>query len=221
MSSHVVLQGSPDSQLHCLLCGSFFKPILIVCIVGYVLYQYCARTLMEGSQLPTEVLLLEYDRVSELLNDPAFWSMPGVLASILLIATNGSILAHAYANPPSVRIMRSDATSYSATYTAYMNTAHTSHENGVTRCVDGQATVITSVAPHVLLAVTGKRSDSATSDKITSSSSSSTSSSHPQHTADEPSEFPQHDLDTLLSISHDLTSLLRADLSDMRWPEDY
>jgi hypothetical protein len=178
-------------------------------------------TSMERSQLPTELLLLEYDRVSELLNDATFWSAPGTLASILLVATNGSILAHAYANPPSTRIMRSDATSYSATYTAYMNTAGTNHDSGVTRCVDGQATVITSVTAHVLLAVTGKTSDSTTSDRTISSSSSSISSSHHQEATNEPSEFPQRDLDTLLSISDELTSLLRAELSDMRWPEDF
>ena len=174
---------------------------------------------MERAQLPTELLLLEYDRVSDLLNDPAFWSTPGSLTSILLVATNGSILAHAYANPPSTRVMRSDATSYSATYTAYMSTAGTSHENGVTRCLDGQATVITSVTAHVLLAVTGRSSDSTTADR-TESSSSSISSSH-QQAAVEASEFPQRDLDTLLSIGDELTSLLRAELSSMRWPEDF
>jgi hypothetical protein len=176
---------------------------------------------MERSQLPTELLLLEYDRMSELLNDPAFWSSPGTLTSILLVATNGSILAHAYANPPSTRTMRSEATSYSATHTAYMSTTGTNQDNGVTRCVDGQATVITSVAAHVLLAVTGKSSDSTTSDRTVSSSSSSFSSPNHQQAANEPSGFPQHDLNTLISISDELTSLLRAELSDMRWPEDF
>ena len=175
---------------------------------------------MERSHLPTELLLLEYDRMSDLLNDPTFWSTPGTVTSILLVATNGSILAHAYADPPSTRVMRSDATSYSATYTAYMNTAGTSHDNCVTRCVDGQATIITSVNGNVLLAVTGKASDSTTPDG-TASSSSSISSSHHQQATNEPSEFPQHDLDILLSISDEITSLLRAELSDMRWPEDF
>jgi len=174
---------------------------------------------MERSQLPTELLLLEYDRVSKLLNDPAFWTTADTLTSILLIATNGSLLAHAYSNPPSTRIMRSDATSYSATYTAYMNTAGAGHDNGVTRCVDGQATVITSVTPYVLLAVTGRTSDTATPER-TESSSSSLSSSHDQ-TAIKPSQVSQRDLDTLLSISDELTSLLRAELSEMRWPEDF
>jgi hypothetical protein len=172
---------------------------------------------MERSQLPIELLLLEYDRISELLNDSTFWAAPGALTSILLVATNGSILAYAYANPPSTRVMRSEATSYSATYTAYMNTTGTNHDSGVTRCVDGQATVITSVAAHVLLAVTGRTSDSTTSDRMVSSSSSSFSSHH-QQAATESSEFPQHDL---LSISDELTSLLKAELSDMRWPEDF
>ena len=173
---------------------------------------------MERSQLPTELLLLDYDRISELLNDAAFWSTPGTLTSILLVATNGSILAHAYANPPSTRVMRSDATSYSATYTAYVNTAGASHESGVTRCVDGQATVIASVTPHVLLAVTGRTSDSVLN--RTGSSSSSISSSH-QQAITEASELPQRDLDVILSINDELTSLLRAELSDMRWPEDF
>jgi hypothetical protein len=176
---------------------------------------------MERPQLPTELLLLEYDRMSELLNDPSFWSAAGTLTSILLVATNGSILAYAYANPPSTRIMRSEATSYSTTYTAYMNTTGADQDNGVTRCVDGQATVITSVAAHVLLAVTGKTSDSMTANRTRSSSSSSFSSSHDQKPARDPSEFPQHDLDILLSISDELTSLLRGELSDMRWPEDF
>ena len=176
---------------------------------------------MERSQLPSELLLLEYDRVSELLNDSTFWSTTGLLVSILLVATNGSILAHAYANPPSTRIMRSDATSYSATYTAYMITAGTNHDTGVTRCVDGQATIITPVTPHVLLAVTGKASESTTADRTSTSSSSSISSSHHGQAANESSEFPQRDLDILISISDELGSLLRTELSDMRWPEDY
>ena len=175
---------------------------------------------MERSQLPSELLLLEYDRVSELLNDPTLWSTTGLLVSILLVATNGSILAHAYASPPSTRIMRSDATSYSATYTAYMNTAGTNHDTGVTRCVDGQATIITPVTPHILLAVTGKASESTTADQ-TSSPSSSISSSHHGQAANESSEFPQRDLDILISISEELGSLLKTELSDMRWPEDY
>ena len=176
---------------------------------------------MERSQLPTELLLLEYDQMSELLSDPSFWSAAGTLTSILLIATNGAILAHAYANPPSARIMRSDATSYSATYTAYMNTTGTNQDNGVTRCVDGQATVITSVAMHVLLAVTGKTSDSTIANRTRSSSSSSSSSPHDQKAVREASEVSQNDLDILLSISDELTSLLRAELADMRWPEDF
>ena len=176
---------------------------------------------MERSQLPTELSLLEYDRISELLNDSTFWSAPGTLTSILLVATNGSILAHAYANPPSTRVMRSEATSYSATYTAYMNTTDTNQDNAVTRCVDGQATVVTSVAAHVLLAITGRTSDSTTSHRTRSSSSSSLFSSQDRKAAEEPSEFSQHDLDTLLSISVELTSLLRAELVDMRWPEDF
>jgi hypothetical protein len=177
---------------------------------------------MERSQLPSELLLLEYDRVSELLNDSTFWSTTSLLVSILLVATNGSVLAHAYANPPPTRIMRSDATSYSATYTAYMNTAGTNHDDtGVTRCADGQATIITPVTPHVLLAVTGKASESTTADRTSSSSSSSISSSHHGQAANESSEIPQRDLDILISISDELGSLLRTELSDMRWPEDY
>jgi hypothetical protein len=117
--------------------------------------------------------------------------------------------------------MRSEATSYGATYTAYMNTTGTNPDNGVTRCVDGKATVITSVAAHVLLAVTGKKSDSTAENRTRSSSSSSFSSSHDQKAARDPSEFPQHDLDILLSISEELTSLLRGELADMRWPDDF
>ena len=175
---------------------------------------------MERPQLPNELFLLEYDRVSELLNDSTFWSTTGLLVSILLVATNGSILAHAYASPTSTRIMRSDATSYSATYTAYANTAGATPDTGVTRCVDGQATIITPVTPHVLLAVTGKASESTTADRTSSSSSPSISSSH-HEAANEYSEFPQRDLDILISISDELGSLLRTELSDMRWPEDY
>src|SRR4051794_23932716 len=176
---------------------------------------------MERSKLPSELLLLDYDRVSELLNDPTFWSTTGLLVSILLVATNGSILAHAYASPPSTRIMRSEATSYSATYTAYIHTAGTNHDTGVTRCVDGQATIITPVTPHILLAVTGKASESTTADRTSSPSSSFISSSHHGQAANESSEFPQRDLDILISISDELGSLLRTELSDMRWPEDY
>lgn len=176
---------------------------------------------MERSQLPTELLLLEYERMSELLNDATYWSAASILTSILLVATNGSILAHAYANPPATRVMRSEATSYSATYTAYVHATTTNPDTGVTRCADGQATVVTSVASHVLLAVTGKASDSTMSDRNMSSSSSSFSSLHGPKAAEPPSDFPQHDLDTLLSISDELTSLLRAELSEMRWPEDF
>lgn len=176
---------------------------------------------MERSQLPTELLLLEYNRMSELLNDPTFWSTPGTLASLLLIAKNGSILAHAYRNPQSTRIMRSDATAYSATYTAYMGTTGTNNGDGVTRCIEGQATIITAITPNVLLAVTGKCPAETASDMTNSSISSSTSIIDEQNAPEDTSEFPQRELEGLLSTSDELTSLLKTELSEMRWPEDF
>ncbi len=176
---------------------------------------------MERSQLPTELLLLDYKRMSELLNDPAFWSTPGTLTSLLLIAKNGSILAHAYRSPQSTRVMRSDATSYSATYTAFMSTAGSKPEDGVTRCIDGQATIITAITSNVLLAVTGRRPPATSSDTTQSSSSSSNSMANGRDTTDDSAELPQDELEALLSVSDELTSLLKTELSEMRWPEDF
>ena len=172
--------------------------------------------------MPTELLLLDYKRMSELLNDPTFWSTPGTLTSLLLIAKNGSILAHAYGSPQATRLMRSDATSYSATYTACMSTAGSKPDDGVTRCFDGQATVITAITSNVLLAVTGGRPPAISSDTTQSTSSSSSNSMANGHdAAEDPAEFPQDELEVLLSVSDELTSLLKTELSEMRWPEDF
>src|SRR2546423_9276777 len=115
--------------IHCVSSRRSLIPNLTALARGGALFEdSSSRSPMERSKLPTELFLLDYARVSELLNDPTFWSTPGALTSILLIATNGSIFAHAYANTPSTRIMRSDGTSYSATYTAYMNIAGSNND---------------------------------------------------------------------------------------------
>lgn len=176
---------------------------------------------MDRSHLPTELRLLDYDRMSELLNNPTFWSTPGTLASLLLIAKNGSILAHAYRVPRPTRVMRSDATAYSATYTAYMSTSGMNHGDSVTRVIDGQATVITAITSNILLAVTGTRLAATTSDTTKSSSSSSTSLANDHGAVDESSDFPESELEALLSITDDIISLLKSELSQMRWPEDF
>ena len=173
---------------------------------------------MDQSTRPHELLLLEYGRLSDLLNNAAFWDKPGALKSILLIARNGSVLAHAYSELPSTRSMRSDATAFSATYTAYMNTAPASVSQGVTRSSAEEATIITSIAANLLLAVSGSvPSESSQSDASTSTSSLTSASN--EHAA--VGNFPQHELDTLISISDELTSILRDQLSEMHWPEDF
>ena len=176
---------------------------------------------MERSRLPTELLLLDYKRMSELLNDPTFWSTPGTLTSLLLIAKNGSILAHAYRTPPSTRVMRSDATSYSATYTAFMSSTGWKPEDGVRRCINGQATIITAITSNFLVAVTGRHPPATSSGTTQSSSSSSHSMANGHDATEDSTEFPQDELEALLSLSDDLTSLLKIELAEMRWPEDF
>ena len=172
---------------------------------------------MDGSQVIPDLLLVDYARLSELLNDGSFWKTPGPLYSILLIAKNGSVLAHAYAKTPTTRVIRSEATSYSATFSAYADSKSADLTEGITCCTPGQATVITSITKHVFLAVTGRTSEPPDSEANPSSAS---STSDLETKADEPG-LPQDELDDLLSISDELTSLLRVELSTMLWPEDF
>ena len=174
---------------------------------------------MDRAKRPAELLLLEYSRTSKLLNDPAVWESSETLSSILLIATNGSVLAQAYTEPPRTIRVRAHATKYTATFAAYMNTAGNSEDEAVTRIVNGRATVIVSVTKDVLLAVTGKAPDALPS-PAGSTVASLSSDDQEQDSGDE-SEFPQDELEKLITISEELRPLLAAELSQMRWPEDY
>ena len=101
-----------------------------------------------------------------------------------------------------------------------MSTASKGQDSGVTRFSNGQATVITPINKNVLLAVTGTKPDP-TNQAESLSSSPSSSLSAVQKKPTEAEEYPQRELETLMSVTNELTCLLRAELSEMRWPEDF
>ncbi|EHY60196.1 hypothetical protein HRR83_009156 [Exophiala dermatitidis] len=117
----------------------------------------------------SQVCLLDSDRLSSLLRDALSWSLSTndanggddsnnnkhSVSSLMVSAMNGSILAYAYRDgqTPSVKDMRTQSTTMTA---AYSTVASEDADVLVFEAQNtGAVSVITPIADHVLLAVTG------------------------------------------------------------------
>lgn len=167
-----------------------------------------------------QIRLLDSARMSKLLEDSLSWSPAA--SSLLVSASNGSILAYAFrTETPSIKDMRTLSTTITAAYTA-------ASENTLVYESQSSSTiaVIAPVADHILLAVSGE----ATTDKPAGHSYAATADEEPKEarggadTEDERSEEDdnaqaetRHELEF---ISEELATILRDELSDMQWPDD-
>jgi hypothetical protein len=165
-----------------------------------------------------QIRLLDSVRMSKLLEDALSWS-PAV-SSLLVSASNGSILAYAFrSDTPSIKEMRTLSTTMTAAYTA-------AAENTLVYESQSSSTisVIGPVADHVLLAVTGAAPTNTTAGRAANSEDISTDAKEDTDTDDEEGEEEDSaQAETRLElelISEELATILREELRDMRWPDD-
>lgn len=166
-----------------------------------------------------QICLLDFARLSKLLEDALSWSPAA--SSLLVSANNGSILAYAFrSNTPSIKDMRTLSTTMTAAYSA-------ASEN--TLVYESQSSntisVINPIADHVLLAVTGVAAanaydgDAAVADKASWDEDNNTDAEDAEDQGEEDRTQAETRFD-LESISEELATILRAELRDMRWPDD-
>lgn len=166
----------------------------------------------------TQVCLVDSTRLSSLLREAIAWQ-PSV-SSIFVSARNGSILAYAFKHAtPSVKAMRTRSTTMTTAYTVASQDVLVFEAQRT-----GALTVISPVADHVLLAVTGPEPEG--TDPYEKS----------VHEAADPEELDGNEDDELNSVSgedgtanirndlelvnQELANILREELAGMKWPED-
>lgn len=167
----------------------------------------------------TQVSLLDSDRLSGLLRDALPWS--DNVSSLLVSATNGSILAYAYRNAtPSIKAMRTQSTTMTAAYTVASENILVFEAQNM-----GAISVITPIADHVLLAVTGPEPKQPAALEMGQPEE----GEHAMNGTDEgPADVEEHDSEDshqqirtdLEEVSQELAGMLRAELSAMKWPDD-
>lgn len=169
-----------------------------------------------------------------------------------IFAHNGSLLAHAHRDQRSTRLARTESTTFSSAYLSYIN-GHRSRNHsesvgnadGASALADPESiiyesrtsnhtTVLTPIAPKVLLAVTGsmplketpaQNDDDRENVSEGPSTESSPTASPPRPPRRQPSppnglvEPMQSLLEELGSISEQLSSVLREEMGQMRWPD--
>ncbi|KAJ9613958.1 hypothetical protein H2200_002094 [Cladophialophora chaetospira] len=170
----------------------------------------------------SQVCMLDSDRLSSLLKDALSWS--DHVSSLLVSATNGSILAYGFrGETPKIKDIRTQSTTMMTAY------AMASEDILVFEAQNsGAITVITPVADQVLLGVTGP--ESRKSEPLQNGHSqddeppaiNGTSEHEEQSEGDETEQGAdaQEIRDELEVISQDLANILREELTTMRWPDD-
>jgi len=171
----------------------------------------------------TQVCLLDSSRLSSLLQDALSWN--DNVASLMVSAKNGSILAYAFRKAtPSIKDMRTLSTTMTAAYTV------ASEDVLVFEAQNTHAmSVIAPIADHVLLAVNGPQSSSSNNDHHEPVGNDSTGEDEPSEDmndsegdapATEHAEDGEQRRAELEVVSQELSALLREELGGMRWPED-
>ena len=172
-----------------------------------------------------QICLLNSSRLAELLKEALSWNES--VSSLMVSATNGAILSYAFRGPiPSIKELRSLSTTATAAYTVASESTLV-FEAQVSRAIS----VITPLAQHVLLAVTGPERKSEEEEQDTTGSSAAnggdgmeehaTNQALPKkHEYEHPKEAQQMRAD-LESVSEELAATLREELSSMKWPDDF
>ncbi|KIW62617.1 hypothetical protein PV04_10775 [Phialophora macrospora] len=172
------------------------------------------------------VFMLDSDRLSSLLEDALSWS--DHVSSLLVSAANGSILAYAYRHQaPKIKQIRTQSTTMATAYTIASEDMLVFEAQN-----NGAISVIAPVADRVLLSVTGpepKKAAPLQNGHASDQEQSTTDGLAPDEEQGEENDGEENgDGDTesqqiredLESVSQELVSALRAELSALRWPDD-
>ena len=174
----------------------------------------------------TQVCLLDSDRLSAVLRDALSWS--DTVSSLMVSALNGSILAHAYRHTtPPIKAMRTQSTTMTAAYTVASEDVLVFESQNM-----GAISVITPIADHLLLAVTGPEPkphgttalqthtsiENGQGEEVEDGVSGINSNSEEED--EENVEDNQRIRTDLEVVSQELANVLREELASMKWPED-
>jgi len=168
-----------------------------------------------------QVCLLDSNRLSQLLHDALSWS--DKIASLMVSAKNGSILAYAFRDAtPSIKSLRTLSTTMTAAYTVASEDILIFEAQNT-----GAISVITPIADHILLAVTGpsrgasKGMGGSMYDHHDHRGEVDTPVDEVEDASDDDRDDDQEQLRTdLEGISQELASLLQDELADFKWPAD-
>lgn len=169
------------------------------------------------------VSLVDSTQLSALLKDALSWN--STATSLLVSARNGSILAYAFRNAtPSIKALRTRSTTMTAAYLI------ASEQVLVFEAQNSSAlTVISPIADHLLLAVTGPEPSNPDpyeqhvleALKKSQQRGTGRNGTGEEETSDEEEEETGDQVrQDLEALNQEVASILREELKDMKWPED-
>jgi len=168
----------------------------------------------------SQVCLLDSDRLSTLLQDALSWS--DHVSSLMVSAMNGSILAYAYRDTtPSIKDMRTQSTTMTAAYTVASEDILVFAAQNM-----GAISVITRIADHVLLAVTGpepktrKTLRNGNSEEPVEAAENGNAGEEQEEGHSNDEEQHQQIRTDLEIVSQELAGVLKGELARLKWPED-
>ena len=166
----------------------------------------------------TQVCLLDSARLSSLLSNALDWN--STVDSMMVSATNGSILATAFRHePPSIKDLRTLSTTMTSAYTVASEDVLV-FEAQATRAL----CVIVPVADHILLAVNGPARgeifDGHGDAGIDGDRDSAEEAAQDEESEDDAAVQQGRTRADLESVSEELAMTLRKELSGLKWPVD-
>lgn len=207
-------------------------PTTFTCSLQIGVYEpfphFLRRVLDAGYHLSvtmSQACLLDSNRLSSLLEEALGWS--GHISSLMVSSLNGSILAYAYRNStPSVKAMRTQSTTMTAAFTVASEDVLVFEAQNM-----GATSVITPIADHILLAVTGPEPHTWPSKSQTNGEMAQDENGDQDegaHTrgrgqngfADSDDEEQQQIRTDLELVGQELANMLREELSALKWPND-
>lgn len=171
----------------------------------------------------SQVCLLDSERLSALLRDALSWS--DHVSSLTVSALNGSILAYAYRNAtPSIKEIRTQSTTMTAAYTVASEDVLVFEAQNM-----GAISVVTPIADHILLAVTGPEPmkqktpspKTAGDEEQEHATNGDEVEEQDRERAEAESEHEHEQVRTdIEAVSQGLATVLREELAKLKWPED-
>ncbi|KIX03964.1 uncharacterized protein Z518_07517 [Rhinocladiella mackenziei CBS 650.93] len=166
----------------------------------------------------SQVCLLDSERLSALLREALSWS--DNVSSLMVSALNGSILAYAYRDDtPSIKAMRTQSTTMTAAYTVASEDILVFEAQNM-----GAISVITPIADHILLAVTGpepKQTPALRNGEAEEMEPYAVNGVDGNHEEEDDEDEDHQQIRTDLEVvSQELANVLREELALLKWPDD-